>query len=102
MAFKGDDKSPTRSKIAHFPPPPNVLHKSGTHFCPFSDKDTSSTFRDTLQDAGSRRSHKEPIQLPGQKYPFNADAISPAVYGTLKRDVAIIRLETFLAAHSQT
>lgn len=92
-----DDKSPTRSKIAHFFlfSPLNVLQKSGTHFCPFSDKDMSCTFRDTLQNTGLSRSHKELIQLPGQKYPFNVDAISPAMCRTLKRDVAIISLETF-------
>lgn len=46
VALKWDDKSPTRSKIAHFSP-----EKSGSHFCLFSDKDTSSTFPDTLQKA---------------------------------------------------
>lgn len=92
-----DDKSPTGSKIAHF-----SLGRSGSHFCPFPDKDISSTFPDTLQKAGLRRSHKEPIQPPGQKSPFNTDAISPATYGTLDTDVVIISLEPLLADRGST
>lgn len=86
-----DDKSPTRSKIARF-----FLNKSGTHFYPFSDKDVSSTFRDTPQNATalSLGCTKSPFNSQGQQYPFNTDAIFPATYRTLERDVAIISLET--------
>lgn len=82
VAFKVDDKSPTRSKIAH-----SSWQGLELVLCPFSDKDMSSTFFETLcrtQGFVFFRGHrtKTPFSCQGTKYRFNTDAISPATYGT--------------------
>lgn len=81
VAFKVDDKSPTRSKIAHF-----SWQGLELVLCPFSDKDMSSTFFETLRRTQgfffcSGRT-KSPFSCQGTKYRFHTDAISPAMYGT--------------------
>lgn len=100
-----DDKSPTRSTIADSPLFSLSMSYTSLELIsvPRQIRTRVALFRDALQNAGlkpvAQRVHST---TPGQKYPFNADAISPATQRTLERDVAVISLENSLAAHSQT
>lgn len=101
VAFKVDDKSPTRSKIAHF-----SWQGLELVLCPFSDKDMSSTFFETLRRtqggffaAVAQRAHSaaRAQNIVSTQMP----SLQPCM-GHLERDVAIICLERRLAARSQT